>query len=329
MNEGTGLCWTRGLRPFGGFCTRWILFIAFASIVVPLTHSQSKSSINLNRTLSPGYPCKNFLRPIQFFSENELLVFSSGAEGDCYRSVNQLTLNLISTDGRVLARKTWPSTDPGIVIDSGRLVLATPSGLEVDNQTLAPIQTLKLPQHRFGATFFIHRQGTVTVTLDGREFLLYGDTPLRLLGQDDLSPTPGVWPGFAFTDGQMIVKNGESLELQAQGRAARTIADLDWVIPPCKGYVNCQAYDAGIHFQVSTGKKRRVLVASNGSKFPVTDAAGLFPYFRLQVFDVDTGRTLYREERVTRTGERYACISSDGDRLATTDGQTVIIRDLP
>jgi hypothetical protein len=80
--------------------------------------------------------------------------------------------------------------------------------------------------------------------------------------------------------------------------------------------------------QVSTGRRRRVLIYSNGSKFPVTDAAGLFPYFRLQVFDLETGIELYREEDIVRTGDRGAAISPDGDRLATTDGQRVVVRDL-
>ncbi len=330
MNEGTEGRWTRGLRLMKKIGTRCMILTAFASIFISIACSETRSSIDLKRALSPGYPCRNFLRPIQFFTENELLVYSSGTEGDCYRSVNQLTLNLISIEGRGLARRTWPSSDPGIVINPGRLVLATPNGLEVDDQTLTPVQALELPQHRFTGTFFIHKQGTVTVILDGRELLLYGDTPLRLLGQDDLSPAKRRWPDFEFADGQRIIRDGESLNMQTQGRADRTIANLDWVLPPCKakGYVNCQAYDAGTTIHVSTGRKRRVLVFSNGSRFPVTDAAGLFPYFRLQVFDVDSGKQVYREEYVTRTGVRYACISPDGDRLATTDGQTIIIRSL-
>jgi hypothetical protein len=58
------------------------------------------------------------------------------------------------------------------------------------------------------------------------------------------------------------------------------------------------------------------------------DAAGLLPYFRLQVFDFDTGTELYREEDIVRTGQRSAAISPDGDRLATTDCQRVVVRDL-
>ena len=93
--------------------------------------------------------------------------------------------------------------------------------------------------------------------------------------------------------------------------------------------MNCQAYDAGTHIEVSSGSKRRVLVISNGSRFPITDAAGLFPYSRLEIFDIDSTRSIYREDHITRTADRYACISPDGDLLATTDGRTVVLRKLP
>ena len=132
---------------------------------------------------------------------------------------------------------------------------------------------------------------------------------------------------FDLADGWTIVRSGESLLCDDKDRGRRVVVRLNWVIPPCEDYVNCQAYDAGAEIQVSTGKFSRILVFSNGSKFPITDAAGLFPYFRLEVFDVETGQSLFREENILRSGERYASLSPDGDRLATTDGRKVIIRD--
>jgi hypothetical protein len=285
------------------------------------------SSINLNRTLAPASPCRTFQRPIQFFSETTLLVLS-GQPGDCYRSVSQVALNLISIDGHVLARKNWPSTDPGIVIESGRLVLALPSALEVDDKDLTSIQSLELPPHRFMPTILrSDQQNAVTVTMDGNNYI-YGGTPLALLKQGEPRQTGPITRVFSLTGGQVIIQDGESLNVQSEGHAIRKIASLEWVIPPCGRYMYCQAYDAGTSIQVSTGWKRRILVYSNGSKFPITDAAGLFPYFRLQVFDFDTGTELYREEDIVRTGERSAAISPDGDRLATTDGQKVVVRDL-
>lgn len=149
------------------------------------------------------------------------------------------------------------------------------------------------------------------------------------MGPDDISGKVGGWPGFEFDDGHTILQNGVSLDLRAENGSSTPIGSLEWVVPPCKGYVNCQAYDAGTHIEVSSGQKRRVLVMSNGSRFPITDAAGLFPYSRLEVFDIDSRRSVYREEHMTRTGERYACLSPDGDLLATTDGRTVVLRNLP
>jgi hypothetical protein len=286
----------------------------------------SPSSISLKRALVPATPCRTFQRRIQFFSETTLLVLS-GPPGDCYRSVDQIVLNLISIDGHVIARKPWPSTDPGVVIDAERLVLARSAALEVDDKDLTSIQSLELPPHRFPPTIRSDRQNAVTVTQDGNDYI-YDGTPLALLKQEKLSSRGATKIVFSFSDGQMIVQDGESLNVQSEGHAIRKIASLEWVYPPCGRYTYCQAYDAGFNIQVSTGGKRRILVYSNGSKFPITDAAGLFPYFRLQVFDFDTGTELYREEDIVRTGDRSAAISPDGDRLATTDGQRVVVRGL-
>lgn len=310
----------------GGICL--VVLVLLAAIQVHAAHAQTASSIDLKRALSPQYPCRSFERPIQFFSETELLVLS-GAAGYCYRSVDQLRLNLISIDGRVLATKAWHSTDPGLVIAPGRLLLATPSSLEVDNRTLTAIQSLRRPRQKAPPSLSVHQQGTVSISFPDGEGYLYGVSPLKLLKVGASSQTGPDQPVFKFADGQTVIRSGESLISSGGRNSSRTVMSLKWVIPPCGRYVNCQAYGAGFHFQVSTGKNRRILVISNGSKFPVTDAAGLFPYFRLQIFDLNTGKTLYRREEFLRTAERYASISPDGDRLATTDGKKVIIRVLP
>ncbi len=313
---------------------RRIILTLLVLLATLLSHdllSQSRSSINLKRAFAPEFPCRTYTRPIQFLTETTLVLLSGHTE-DCFRAVLQgLTLNVVSIDGQVLARKNWPSTDPGVVIASGRLVYTTPSGLEVLDQSLAPVESLQIGDsndrgvsHRnpFIQTTF-HGQGMLSVLIGGHEYV-YGGLPLKRLREIE-GENQTV---FEFADGQKLVKDAESLILQKEGAPDRTVANLEWVIPPCKGYVNCQEYGAGSYFQVSTGKKRRVLVISNGSRLPVTDAVGLFPYFRLQVFDFDTGAEIYREEQLLRTAQRYASISPDGDLLATTDGQKVIVRNL-
>lgn len=285
------------------------------------------SSINLNHALAPATPCRTFQQRIQFFSETSLLLFS-GPPGDCYRSVSQIALNVISIDGHVLARKPWPSTDPGMVIDDGRLVLARSADLEVDDKSLTPIQSLELPPHRFMPSIQrMDQEGAVAVSMDGRNYT-YSGTPLALLNQEQPRQPSSGKRVFRLLNGQTIIQDGEALNLESEANVIRKIASLSWVLPPCGRYTYCQAYEAGASMQVSTGRKRRILIYSNGSKFPVTDAAGLFPYFRLQVFDLDTGAELYREEDIVRTGDRGAAISPDGDRLATTDGQRVVVRNL-
>ena len=322
------MCYVPRYPRIATFAALAFVFVQVGTSQTPSNASnRSPSSISLKRALAPATPCRTFQRAIQFFSETTLLVLS-GPPGDCYRSVDQVALNLISIDGHVIARKPWPSTDPGVVIDAGRLVLARSAALEVDNKDLTSIQSLELPPHRFMPMIQrLDQQNAVTITMDGNKYI-FGGTPLALLKQEEPSERGASKRVFSFTDGQVIVRDGESLNVQSEGHAIRKIASLEWVYPPCGRYTYCQAYDAGFDIQVSTGGKRRILVYSNGSKFPITDAAGLFPYFRLQVFDFDTGAELYREEDTVRTGDRGAAISPDGDRLATTDGQRVVVRDL-
>jgi hypothetical protein len=314
------MCYIPRYLGVATFAVLAFVFVQAGTSQTPSNDSnRSSSSISLKRALAPATPCRTFQRRIQFFSETTLLVLS-GSPGDCYRSVDQIALNLISIDGHVIARKPWPSTDPGVVIDAGRLVLSRSVALEVDDKDLTPIQSLELPPHRFMPMIKrLDQQNAVTITMDSNNYI-YGGMPLTLLKQEKLSPRGAIKIVFSFSDGQMIVQDGESLNVQSKGHAIRKIASLEWVLPPCGRFTYCQAYDAGFDIQVSTGGKRRILVFSN--------AAGLFPYFRLQVFDFDTGTELYREEDIVRTGDRGAAISPDGDRLATTDGQRVVVRGL-
>lgn len=314
-------------RRLAAFVALALTFVRIGNSQTANNTSKQSSSFSLKQALAPATPCRTFQRPIQFFSDTSVLVLS-GPSGDCYRSVAQVVLNLISMDGHVIARKPWPSTDPGVVIDTERLVLAGPTALEVDGPNLTSIQSIELPAHRFYPSIQrLDQQEEATVSIDGKDYRFRG-RPLELLNQPELRQSAASKIVFTFSDGQVITRSGESLNVESRGHPIKQIADLGWVLPSCGRYTYCQSYDAGTGIQVSTGRKRRILVYSNGSKFPITDAAGLFPYFRLQVFDFDSGAELYREEDITRTGDRSAAISPDGDRLATTDGQKIVVHDL-
>ena len=306
------------------------LFVLFAFLVGHDLECQSVLKvIDIHRALGTTYQCRTYQRQIQFFSETALIMLS-GPEPNCFRSADQVSLNVISIDGKVIAKKDLASADPGIVIAPEQLALASTNGLDILDKNLTIIQSLKSPQPKWMPVLSIHQQGTVSVELNGHEYI-YGGIPLaiqkELLVQND-KDLRSIF-AFTFSDGTKLVRDGQSIIARKTGSLARVVADLDWIVPVCKKYEYCQMYDAPVSFQVTSGHKRRILVYSNGSHFPITDAAGLFPYFRLQVFDFDSGVEIHREEYLTRTGERSASISPDGDILAVSDNRKVVISRLP
>ena len=305
--------------------------VVFASIMALLAHGQSEFSIDLKKSFAPEYPCSFFTNGIHFFGEDELLIGSSSVKKNCYRGRDQASLNLLTLDGRVLARKKYLSTYTGMVAQAGRVVFVTTEGLEVDDQSLHPIQTLQLPEPRRFMMLELHQQDNLTVRQGLNRAFLYGGMPLKLLGEENLLIEKYRHTYFEFSNGESIVLKKNALSLHRQGEADREIANLDWVLPSCKanGCIDFLTHETGRFMHVSTGKKRRVLIFSHGSRFLVTEDGGLFPFFRLEVFDVESGKSIYRKEYITLTGWRSAAISPDGDRLAMTDGQSVIIKNLP
>src|SRR5579863_142662 len=143
------------------------------------------SKINLYRTFRPNYACRLNTRPIQFFSETEL-VLMSGPSKNCYRSVDQLELNLISIDGHILAHKRWPSTYPGVVMAPERLVLEIPNGLHVVNGNLALVETVALPRYRGAPALFLEQEDAISVQFEGED-LIYGGTPLKLIHETEVT----------------------------------------------------------------------------------------------------------------------------------------------
>jgi hypothetical protein len=286
-----------------------------------------KVSINLHKLLGSEHACFRGSRSIQFLSEDELLLLAGPTE-NCYRSVSQLELIVLSLDGRVLARKPWPSTFPTVILPSKRIAISNPTELQVLDDRLAIIQTLSFPDQSKPSSHFLSSDGPDRVRASGPNgSFVFGGTPLLYLRFDPSEGYQAGHPQLIYTrvDGRQLVREANQLSERQNGVTLRKIASLDWVIPCDK---SCQAYDAGTAFEVATTKEHRILVISNGSRFPVTDAAGLFPYFRLEVFDLDTGAEIYREEYVTKTGQRSAALSPDGDLLAIFSDDSILVRKL-
>lgn len=289
-----------------------------------------KLSINLHRALGSEFACIVGQRSVQFLSETELLLLA-GPTSDCYRSVSQLSLVVISLEGRILARKPWPSTYPAVVISPNRITVATSNELEVLDSRLTTVQVLQIPKVERPLSIYLQTDGTgkVWFTLEDTTFI-YGGVPLKYLAASQSPSRQSEGQQIEgelihdFGDGRKLVKSGSSL-LEIKEGTSRHLADLSWVVP-CEKY--CQQYEAGTAYQVVTANKPRIMVESNGSKIPITDAAGLFPYFRLEIFDLKTGSAVYREQDVLETGQRRAAISPDGDLLAMFDGHTIVIHRL-
>jgi hypothetical protein len=276
--------------------------------------------------LGSEYACVVSQRPIQFLSDEELLLLS-GPASNCYADVNQLHLVVLSLQGRVIARKVWPSTDPGLVISLKRILVADRDHLLILDDRLETVQSLPLPKHRALPVLSL-AEGELSVATDGGSLTCHG-TPLECLEAKAGVPTAeGIQVIYRFADGQTLERKGDSLIETVAGETSKQIANLGWVSPSCGKYKFCQMYEAGTGYRVAASKERRVLVMSNGSRFPITDAAGLFPYFRIQVFDLDTSSKLYREEDVIGTGHRSAAISHGGHLLATFDGRAVVLHRL-
>jgi hypothetical protein len=286
-----------------------------------------KFSIDLHKVLGSEHACTQGQRTVQFISEEELLL-QAGPTENCYRAVSQLELIAVSLDGHILARKPWPSTFSTIVLPSKRIALSSPTELQVLDDRFVTIQVLSLPDQEKSLGGFLSFESSDKIRLTmPNGTLVFGGTPLLYLRFDPRKEIKPEEPQLVYVegDGRQLVRDGSHLSERQDGGALRTIADLGWVIP-CDKF--CQSYDAGSAFEVATKKQHRILVTSNGSRFPVTDAAGLFPYFRLAVFDLDTGAEIYREEYVTKTGQRSAALSPDGDLLATFSGDSILIRKL-
>jgi hypothetical protein len=65
-----------------------------------------------------------------------------------------------------------------------------------------------------------------------------------------------------------------------------------------------------------------------GTHVPVQGSFGLLPYFRVQVFDLDSGAEVYREEDEFRARDRVAVLSPGGDELVVCDGYTAAVHRL-
>jgi hypothetical protein len=191
-----------------------------------------KVLIDLHKVLGAEHACTQGQRTIQFVSEEELLI-QAGPTEKCYQSVSQLELIVISLDGRILARKPWPSTYSTVVLPLKRIALSSPTELEVLDDRLTTIQVLPLPdQAKLIGSLSTESNDKIRLTARNGTFI-FGGTPflyLRFDPRNEIKPDEPR-PVYVEGNGRQLVLDGSYLsERQNEGRL-RKIADLSWVIP--------------------------------------------------------------------------------------------------
>ncbi len=304
-----------------------LLLTLFAATHANAT-SRQVASLRLQKILGGKQACTVGNNSVQFVSEDELLILA-GPSADCYRSVNDLELVVISTRGQVIARKLWPSTFPTVVLSSKRIVIADSNNILVLDDNLRTLDTVPLPSEAAHSSVSLWKedQDTLVVRSVRGENYRYRGTPLQRVDQQSFTRRNDAAVIYASEGGGTITYSATArqlIETQPNG-SSQVLADLTWVIG-CEKF--CQMYEAGTTWNVASREKKRVLFVSSGSRFPVTDAAGLFPYFHVAVIDLEGGTEIYRKQYVTKTSHRSAQISPDGDLIALSDGEYIEIERL-
>lgn len=302
--------------------TRLGLLIAAATLGFALRCFAAQSTvIDLHSALGSTYSCE-VSSAVQFLTEDKLIVLA-GPNPNCY-GVDGLEIVTMSLDGQVLARRAWNSSEMGLVLRPGRLVVPEPGGVTILDDSLRPIQTLRFGSRKKTPEVAATDTGTLTLT-SGEQSRSWFGTPLIETDTPHESPNPDAGQIISTGDGSwQLSYSGSSLVVTPRGGKPRTIADLSWVNPICDNRELCKT-DA-LYFQVVLGKKKRVLITSLGTKVPVTLSFGLVHYFRAEIFDLDTGAEVYREEDFFRPKQRIAALSPNGDRLVISDGASAYIR---
>ncbi len=300
--------------------------LACVCAVGAFAQARQIANLDTKKILGTDQACALAGSNVHFLSAH-YLVFFAGPDLSCYRAINNLELVVMGIDGQVVARKPWSSTFPIVVLGEARIATADTNNVVLLNDHLQAIQTSPLPQRMQGSSVFLSKFGTNTLLVSSPQ----GQT--RAFDGDTLTPTadppkPSTGAGSPFLvapDGSTYSYSPQKLFRTLDNGTELAIASLSWV-NPCTQW--CQEYEAGMSYTLATSSSPRILFSSNGSRFPVTDAAGLFPYFRVQVFDLISGGELYRKEFITKTSVRSATLSPDGKLIALTDGQHIALEEI-
>ena len=294
-----------------------MICLAFISCFDNGLHAQQsarKVSIDVTKVLGGQHICIVGNGSVQFINENELVLLA-GPDSNCYMSVQALQLVVITRDGRVLTQKSWPSTYPFVVLSADRIAISGNGDITILNDALKAVQTVSLPKAQHSSVSLQKEApDTLLARLPRGEVLAYSGLPLVQTSQQETKQGDQV-VYLRRNREMLILRKQELLKITPSGDS-RQLANLTW-LHDCNKL--CQAWSSGTTWAVSEDGNRAVFTSS-GTRFPVTDESGLFPFFRLLVVDLATGKELYRKEFDTKTSGRSAQLSPTGDSLLINDG---------
>ena len=272
------------------------------------------SSLDLGKVLKGKRLCIVGNGSVQFLNENELVLLV-GPDADCYRTVQALELITLRMDGHVLARKPWPSTFPFVVLSGGRFAVSGIGEFTVLDHAFQEVQIVSFPVAE-GSSIFLQKEGSDSLLArlpHGGDFT-YSGAPLVQTKQHETKQDDRLI--YERETGEAIVARGDHLFVVPSNGKDLHLADLTW-LHDCNKL--CQTWSGGTNWAVSENGKRAVFTSA-GTRFPVTDASGLFPFWRVLVIDLSTGKEIYRKEFGTKTSRRSAQLSPKGDLLLLSDG---------
>ena len=275
--------------------------------------SAKQESLDIAKVLDGHHLCFVGNDSVQFVNDNELVLLA-GPDAICYQTVQSLELVVVTKDGRVLARKPWPSTYPFVALSSSRIAIAGSGEITVLDDRLRKVQAIPLPDPR--STIALEKEGSDTLLARASQAgdLAYSGIPLAPTKRFETAPDDRLV--YVRESGDVVLLRKLQLVTFSKGATDKSLADLSWLLD-CNKF--CQSWSSVRTWTASQNGKRAVFTSS-GSRFPVTDESGLFPLYRLVVIDLATGKEVYRKEFDTNTAKRSAQLSPSGDVLLMRNG---------
>ncbi len=225
-----------------------------------------------------------------------------------------------SITGQVLARRAWQSTFPFVTLKSAQVAETQGDDILIHDKSLQTVQAISLSSVPHISIQLQLANPPTAAAYPGyakppRVFQLEG-VPVHL------SEIPKSAVVVTLQDGNTVEWSNPQLRRIWEGKVVKTY-DLSW-LTHCNGL--CQAWTGTQLVGIVPG---RALLVSKGSKFPLTDTGGLFPFTRILLLDLNSGQPLFEREYYTDQSDRAAALDFTGRLLAISDKTNLSVYSVP